>query len=60
MMSLGLCTCDSCESEENSMRKYSKQFSSQKHDHNCKSCYIDELQQKKISSELKTRETFYN
>lgn len=60
MMSLGLCICDSCESEENFVKKYSEKFSSQKSDHDCKSCYIDELQQKKISSEMKTRETFYN
>ena len=58
-MSLGLCICDSCESEENLMKKFSKK-KLQKHVHNYKTCYIDELQQKKISSEMKTRETFYN
>lgn len=58
-MSLGLCMCDSCESEENLMKKFSKK-KLQEYNRNCKSCYIDELQQKKISSEMKTRETFYN
>jgi len=60
MMSLGLCMCDSCESEEQYMKKYSKEMSSQKHDHNCKSCHVDQLHQKKFLSEIKTRETFYN
>ena len=58
-MSLGLCTCDSCENEEKSMRKYSKK-KLQEHDHNCKVGYVENLQQKKISNEMKTRETFYN
>ncbi len=58
-MSLGLCMCDSCENEERCMRKYSKK-ALQEHNHNYKTCYIDELQQKKISNEMKTRETFYN
>ena len=60
MMSLGLCMCDYCESEEKRMRKYSKKVLSQKSTHNCKTCYVENLQQKKISSEMKTRETFYN
>ena len=58
-MSLGLCICDSCEGGENLMREFSKK-KLQEHNRNCKSCSIDELQQKKISSEMKTRETFYN
>lgn len=59
-MSLGLCICESCENEENFMKKYSQKLSTHQYDHNCKICYIDELHQKKISSEMKTRETFYN
>ena len=60
-MSLGLCMCDSCESEERRMKKYSKkELSLKEQDPNCKSFHVDELQQKKISSEMKTRETFYN
>lgn len=60
MMSLGLCTCDSCENEEKNIKRNSKNISSQEHDHNCKPCHVNELHQKKFLSEIKTRETFYN
>ena len=61
MMSLGLCICDSCEGGEKCVKRYSKKESSlQEQDLNCKSCCVDKLQQKKISSEMKTKEPFYN
>ena len=59
-MSIGLYICDSCESDERCMKKYSKKVSLQKQDSKYKSSRVDKLQQEKISSEMKTRETFYN
>ena len=59
-MSLGLCMCDSCESEERNIKRHFKNISTQEHDFDCKSHHADELFQKKTSSEMKTRETFYN